>query len=66
MGSIYHTVRVKKRPGKTRSAKVRPKTFKSEEAAKKWAKEQGITTFTLENLRAESATEPKIRVVVSE
>lgn len=63
MASKYHSVRVKKRPGKTRSAKVRAKTFSSEASAKTWATSQGITKYTLENLKSADAETPKFRVV---
>tara|TARA_Y100000310_G_C20170046_1_gene573232 strand:- start:13 stop:231 length:219 start_codon:yes stop_codon:yes gene_type:complete len=39
-----------KRPA-NRLRKTRPKTFKSEENAKKWAESQGIKAYTLKNLR---------------
>ena len=63
MGSRYHTVREKKRTGRIRSSASRPKTFKNEDAAKNWAKENGISKFTLLNLKSEEATEKKIRVI---
>jgi hypothetical protein len=63
MGSRYHTVRTKKRPGKTRSEKVRPKTFKTEEAAKQYAQENGISKYVLENMKSPEASEKKIRIV---
>ena len=63
MASKYHSVRVKKRPGKTRSAKVRSKTFSSEKSAKNWAETQGIAKYTLENLRSADAETPKFRVI---
>ncbi|MBU1111982.1 MAG: hypothetical protein ABIG93_00760 [archaeon] len=42
--------------------KVRPKTFKNEEAAHVWAKAQGLKDYKLRNLRLESASDKKIRV----
>ncbi|MCB9362200.1 hypothetical protein H6504_02080 [Candidatus Woesearchaeota archaeon] len=48
----------------SRYRKIRAKTFSSEEAAKTWAKEQGIEKYTLENLKSSEATTKKIRVVV--
>lgn len=42
--------------------KARPKTFKSEEAANAWAKEQGIEKYELVNLRL-SDVDKKIKVV---
>ncbi|MBT5021550.1 hypothetical protein HOK51_09875 [Candidatus Woesearchaeota archaeon] len=43
--------------------KVRPKTFKTEEAANKWAKEQNISKYNLVNMRNEEASTKKIKVV---
>lgn len=63
MSSKYHTVRVIKRCGKVRSEKVRPKTFKTEDAANTWAEKQGIKKFSLENLKSPESAEQKIRVV---
>ncbi len=44
-----------------RNRKKRPKTFKSEEAAKKWAESQGINNYELKNLRFTNK-DKKIRV----
>ena len=52
----------KTRP-ETRKRKKRPRTFKSEEIAKKWAEAQGITDYELKNLRI-GTKDKKIRVVV--
>ena len=46
----------------TRERKRRPKTFKSEDIARKWAQAQGLTKFTLQNLRV-GTKDKKIRVV---
>jgi len=52
------------RPVKTgRHRKRRPKSFKSEEAAKVWAKSKGIERFSLKNLRNPESKEKKIIVV---
>ena len=63
MGSRYHTIRLKKRTGKTRSMKVGAKTFKTEDAAKVWASAQGIKNYSLLNLKSPESSEKKIRVV---
>ncbi len=42
----------------------RPKTFTTEEAAKKWAEEQGFKEFKLENLKSPESKTKKIRVIV--
>ena len=41
----------------------RPKTFKSEEAAHAYAKENKIVGYTLKNLRADNAEVPKLRII---
>ena len=46
-----------------RYRKKRPKTFKSEEAARAWAERQGIKNYKLVNLRSPEAKDKKIRVV---
>ncbi|MFW6231015.1 MAG: hypothetical protein ACOC32_03240 [Nanoarchaeota archaeon] len=66
MGSRYHTVRLKKREGRTRGEANRPKTFKTEDAAKAWAEGQGIKKYKLENMKSPEASVKKIRVVVEE
>jgi len=45
-----------------RNRKKRPKTFTSEESAKKWAESKGIKTFELKNLRL-GTKDKKIRVI---
>ncbi len=45
-----------------RKRKTRPKTFKSEESATKWAEAQGIKKFELKNIRI-GTKDKKIRVV---
>ena len=45
-----------------RDRKKRPKTFTSEESAKKWAEAQGIKKFELKNLRI-GIKDKKIRVI---
>jgi hypothetical protein len=58
-----------KRRGGSRSAKAarcratRPKTFKSEEAAKKWAESQKITKYSIVNLKNPESASRKLRVV---
>ena len=63
MGSRYHTVRVKKRPGKVRSSKRGARTFVSEEKAKEWAKQNNIENYVLENLKSPESSTKKIRIV---
>ncbi len=45
-----------------RERKKRPKTFSSEEIAKKWAEAHGIKKFELKNLRI-GTKDKKIRVI---
>jgi hypothetical protein len=48
-----------------RGRKSRPKTFKTEDAAKSYAEKNGIKNFSLVNLRNEESAGKKIRVVLS-
>jgi hypothetical protein len=58
-----------KRRGGSRSAKAargrakRPKTFKSEDAAKKWAEKQDMKKFHVVNIRNSEASSKKLKVV---
>lgn len=45
-----------------RERKKRPKTFTSEESAKKWAEAQGIKKFELKNIRI-GTKDKKIKVI---
>ncbi len=44
--------------------KKRPKSFKNEELAKKWADKKKLKNFKLVNLRNECSNKKKIRIVV--
>jgi len=46
-----------------RERKPRPKTFASEDSARKWAAAQGIKEYSLFNLRNEASSTKKIRIV---
>jgi len=46
-----------------RKRATRPKTFKSEESAKAWAKAQGIEKFDLEDMAMPSSKTRKIRLL---
>jgi len=50
--------KTKKQPKRTK-----PKAFKSEESANKWAKDNNLKKYTLRNLRAEGQKK-KIKIVV--
>ncbi len=54
---------LRKPRGPTRNRATRPKSFKSEELAKKWAEAQGIKSYELKNLRPEYASDKKIVVI---
>ncbi|MFH0979120.1 MAG: hypothetical protein V1837_07530 [Candidatus Woesearchaeota archaeon] len=41
----------------------RPKTFKTEDAANKWAEQKGLKNFTLVNLKNEESSTKEIKVV---
>ena len=62
MGSTYFSKRV---PFRTvvRSERSRPKTFKSEKAAKAWAEKQGMKDYKLVNMKNTESTTNKIKVV---
>ena len=42
----------------------RPKTFKTEDAAKKYAEGKGIKSYKLTNLKSTTSTQKKIKIVV--
>ena len=68
MGSTYFNKRLfatKRKPSYGRGRAKRPKTFKSAEAAKKWAEENKIKGYELVDLK-EGQKENKIRVVAKE
>ncbi|HII71962.1 TPA: hypothetical protein HA265_04375 [Candidatus Woesearchaeota archaeon] len=49
MSNRYHTIRLhKKRPKKGPAAPVKPKAFKSEASAKKWADSHGMKGYKVE------------------
>ena len=67
MGSRLYSKRIMHRrhkPHMGRGRDIRPKTFRTEEAARKWAESEKIKEYTLVNLKEESAKKKKIRVVV--
>ena len=65
MGSTYFTKRLfktKRKPKYGRGRQKRPKTFRTEEAAKKWAEASKIKDYILVNLK-EGKKGKKIKVV---
>ena len=64
MGSTYFTNRIKNLLAKdAKGRKKRPKTFKSEEAAKVYAEKHGIKHYELENMKFASSKTKKIRIL---
>lgn len=49
-----------------RNRKPRPKTFKTEEAAKKYAESKGLKSFELQDLHAAKQGSNKFRVVAKQ
>ncbi|HLC47168.1 MAG TPA: hypothetical protein VJI75_05565 [Candidatus Nanoarchaeia archaeon] len=47
-----------------RNRKQRPKTFASEEAAKRWATAQGLKGYYLVNLKSAESAKKKIRIEI--
>ncbi len=65
MGSTYYIKRIfmrKRKPHYGRDRAVRPKTFKTEEGARKWAEANKIKSYDLVDLK-EGKKERKIKVV---
>ena len=63
MGSIYYSKRIPERTA-VRRKRSRPKTFKTEEAAKAWAEKQGLKKYKLVNLKSSESKTKKIKVVL--
>ena len=66
MGSTYFEKRVfntKRKPKYGRGRALRPKTFKSEESAKKWAEANKVKNYGLVDLKKEKK-EKKIKILV--
>ncbi len=51
--------------GASRKRAIRPRTFKSEKAAKAWAEKQGIKKYELVNIKGFWRQDKKIKVVPS-
>ena len=62
MGSTYFKKRCLAAFGEKSGRRTKPKAFKSEEKANDWAKANGLTKFTLENLDPEGRAKIKIRI----
>ncbi len=66
MSNRYYSNRLREKAEKkalTRRPRSRPKSFKTEEAAKKWAEANKITSYTLKNLKSPESKTKKIIVV---
>lgn len=56
--SKHHSHKLKAR------TKKRPKTFKTEEAAKKWAEKNNIKNYELINLKSPESKSKKIKLII--
>ncbi|MBS3098219.1 hypothetical protein J4209_05485 [Candidatus Woesearchaeota archaeon] len=68
MGSRYFSKRTEfknMKMAKQRRPRHRPKSFKTEAAAKKWVEANKITKYTLRNLKSSESKSKKIVVVLS-
>jgi hypothetical protein len=66
MSNRYYTLRLRmiaEHKEKTRRKRRRPKSFKSEEAAKNWATANKITNYSLKNLKSPESRIKKIVVI---
>ena len=62
MGSVYFSKRIPERTT-VRRPRARPKTFKTEEAAKAWAEKQGIKSYKFVNIKSPESKTKKIKIV---
>lgn len=65
MAKVHTRVKRKLRMkiNRKRNRQPRPKTFKSEEAAKKYAEAKGIKSYKLINLKSSSSKTKKLKIV---
>lgn len=66
MSNRYYSKRLKdigKKKAKTRRKRSRPKSFKTEESAKKWAEANKIKDYKLKNLKSSESKEKKLVIV---
>ncbi|RLE48156.1 hypothetical protein DRJ25_00550 [Candidatus Woesearchaeota archaeon] len=56
--------RRRRRAAKIKPRKKRPKTFKTEEAAKAYAEKHNIKDYKLVNIRKPGSSDKKIRIVI--
>ena len=64
MVKVHHKTFKKATFNSGRKRKVRSKTFKSEESAKRWAETNGVKNYTLENLKSTEALGKKLRITI--
>jgi hypothetical protein len=64
MGSTQYSKRVPERTY-VRRVRKRPKTFKTEEAAKAYAEKKGIKDYNIVNLKSKESKVKKLKVVPS-
>jgi hypothetical protein len=62
MGSTYFSKRIPERTP-VRRERARPKTFKTEEAAKAWAEKQGLKDYKIVNLKSSESKEKKLKII---
>ncbi|RLE45624.1 hypothetical protein DRJ22_03935 [Candidatus Woesearchaeota archaeon] len=56
--------RMRRKLKRLRPRKKRPKTFKTEEAAKNYAEKHGIKKYKIENIRLLETRKPKYRIIL--
>jgi hypothetical protein len=61
--SIRHDRDLRYRKSRNKTI-VKPKTFKTEESAKKYADANGIKSYTLKNLKSSESSTKKLRIIV--
>ncbi|MEE9525513.1 MAG: hypothetical protein V3V78_02800 [Candidatus Woesearchaeota archaeon] len=62
MGSTFYSKRLPNR-NTPRRDRARPKTFATEEAAKKWAEKQGLKDYKIVNMKSPESKTKKLKVI---
>jgi hypothetical protein len=66
MGSTYYSKRLKVRlinRVNVRRKRTRPKSFKTEDAAKKWAGDNSVKSYDLKNLKSTESSTKKLVIL---
>jgi len=63
MGSRYYTKRLRVKAARAKRRPARPKTFSSQEAAKKWTEAKKLKDYKIKNLRIDPKAKPKLRII---